>query len=348
MSLAPFAWGARHRHPVDRGTVKLLVVSGVFLAIHFALFLGSLAFTTVASSTTLATMSPIFVALGGAWFLDERPDRRTWIGMGLTMTGAVAIGLADAGQLALGPRALLGDAMAFASALSVTVYLLIGRRTRGSTHASIYSGVVYAAASVVLVGICLVGGAPLWGYTPTQWWALAGLIAGPQLLGHTVFNTLMSSIPAHVVSISVLAEPLVATVLAWWLLEQLPAPLFFAAAPLVLVGVAMAVLRRQAGGRPDRVSQLECVSRTAAAGPVRGSATPTTAPASRPMRACWSRRSTTSLSVSSGPIPRCQPEAEHRASQAQRRGLPHRDRPRRGARAAGRSPARPPGAAPRA
>ena len=73
VSLAPFAWRARHRHPVDRGTVKLLVVSGVFLAIHFALFLGSLAFTTVASSTTLATMSPIFVALGGAWFLDERP-----------------------------------------------------------------------------------------------------------------------------------------------------------------------------------------------------------------------------------------------------------------------------------
>ena len=170
--------------------------------------------------------------------------------MGLTMTGAVAIGLADAGQLALGPRALLGDAMAFASALSVTVYLLIGRRTRGSTHASIYSGVVYAAASVVLVGICLVGGAPLWGYTPTQWWALAGLIAGPQLLGHTVFNTLMSSIPAHVVSISVLAEPLVATVLAWWLLEQLPAPLFFAAAPLVLVGVAMAVLRRRRAAAP--------------------------------------------------------------------------------------------------
>lgn len=245
VSLAPFGWRARRRHPVDRRTVRLLVVSGVFLAIHFALFLGSLAFTTVASSTTLATMSPIFVALGGAWFLDERVDRRTWIGMGLTMVGATAIGLADAGQLALGPRALLGDLMAFLSALSVTGYLLIGRRTRGSTHASIYSGVVYASASVVLLAVCLVAGAPLWGYTATQWWALAGLVVGPQLLGHTVFNTLMSSIPAHVVSISVLAEPLVATALAWWLLDQLPAPLYFAAAPLVLVGVALAVLRRR-------------------------------------------------------------------------------------------------------
>lgn len=250
LSLAPFGWRARHRHPVDARTVRLLVVSGVFLAIHFALFLGSLAFTTVASSTTLATMSPVFVALGGAWFLDERPDRRTWIGMGLTMAGAVAIGLADAGELALGPRALIGDGMAFASALAVTVYLLIGRRTRGSTHASIYSGIVYAAASVVLLGVCLVAGAPLWGYTATQWWALAGLVVGPQLLGHTVFNTLMSSVPAHVVSITVLAEPVVATVLAWWLLSQLPAPLFFAAAPLVLVGVALAVLRRRRPAQP--------------------------------------------------------------------------------------------------
>lgn len=250
LSLAPFGWRARHRHPVDARTVRLLVVSGVFLAVHFALFLGSLAFTTVASSTTLATMSPVFVALGGAWFLDERADRRTWIGMGLTMAGAVAIGIADAGELALGPRALIGDAMAFASALAVTVYLLIGRRTRGTTHASIYSGIVYAAASVVLLVVCLAAGAPLWGYTATQWWALAGLVAGPQLLGHTVFNTLMSSVPAHVVSITVLAEPVVATVLAWWLLDQLPAPLFFGAAPLVLIGVALAVLRRRRAARP--------------------------------------------------------------------------------------------------
>ncbi len=250
LSLAPFGWRARHRHPVDRRTVALLAISGVFLAVHFALFLGSLAFTTVGSSTTLATMSPIFVALGGVWFLDEHPDRRTWVGMALTMVGAIAIGLADAGELTLGPRALVGDAMAFVSAIAVTGYLLIGRRTRGTTHASIYSGIVYASASTVLLGVCLAAGAPLWGYTATQWWALAGLIIGPQLLGHTVFNTLMSSVRATVVSIAVLAEPVVATILAWWLLDQLPAPLFFAAAPLVLAGVALAVLRPRR--RPPR------------------------------------------------------------------------------------------------
>lgn len=249
ISLAPFGVRARRRHPVDARTVRLLGISGVFLAVHFALFLGSLAFTTVASSTTLATMSPLFVALGGVRFLGERPDRRTWVGMAVTMVGALAIGAADLGGVDLGPRALLGDAMAFTSALAVTGYMLIGRHARGRVHASIYSGTVYGAAATVLLGVCLATGTPLWGYTATQWLGLAGLVVGPQLLGHTVFNTLMSSIPATVVSISVLAEPVVATLLAWWLLSQVPAPLFLLAAPLVLAGVALVVVRPRRAGR---------------------------------------------------------------------------------------------------
>ena len=243
VSLAPFAVRARRRHPVPARTVRFLVASGGFLAVHFALFLGSLAFTNVSSSTTLATMSPVFVALGGVWLLNERIGRRTWFGMGLTIVGAVALGLADLTQIELGPRALLGDVMAFGSAIAIVGYMLIGRRFRGEVHASTYSGVVYASASTWLCLLCLAVGAPLGGYTATQWWALLGLIAGPQLLGHTVFNTLMSSVPAHVVSISVLAEPAVATLLAWWWLSQSPPAAYFLAAPLVLVGVAIAVLR---------------------------------------------------------------------------------------------------------
>jgi drug/metabolite transporter (DMT)-like permease len=250
LALAPFGWRARHRHPLDSRTARLLVVSGLFLAVHFALFLGSLAYTTVASSTTLATMSPLFVALGGAFFLGERTTRRTWIGMGLTMTGAIAIGLADLSGLEFGSTALFGDGMAFLSALAVTGYLLIGRHTRATTHASIYSGVVYATAAAALLIVCVAWGVPLWGYSTAQWLALAGLVIGPQLLGHTVFNTLMSSVPATVVSIAVLAEPVVATLLAWWLLSQLPAPLFVLAAPLVLIGVALAVTRPRKQAAP--------------------------------------------------------------------------------------------------
>jgi drug/metabolite transporter (DMT)-like permease len=245
LALAPFAWRARRRHPVTRGDARLLAVSGVFLAVHFALFLGSLAYTTVASSTTLATTAPVFVALGGLRFLGERPIRRTWIGMGVSMLGALALGVGDLTDVALGPQALLGDVFALLSAVSVAGYFLIGRSVRPRVHASTYSGGVYGAAAAVLLVACLLVGVPLTDFSTTQWFAVAGIIIGPQLLGHTVFNTLLSSVPAATVSVVVLAEPVLATLLALVVLGQVPATLYWFAAPVVLAGLLVAVRGRR-------------------------------------------------------------------------------------------------------
>jgi drug/metabolite transporter (DMT)-like permease len=244
LALAPLAWRDRRRGFVaDRTTHRLLGWSGVWLGLHFLLFQGSLALTTVASSVTLATMSPIFVALGGWWLLGERTARRTWVGMALTVAGAVGIGLADAGAIDLGPRALVGDAMAFASAIAVTGYLLIGRRVRGHVPAASYSCLVYAWAALSLVPVVVALGVPLTGYSTATWLALAGIVVGPQLLGHTVFNTLLSDVSATIIAIVILAEPVVATLMALVLLDEAPATLFWIGAPRVLVGVAIATTR---------------------------------------------------------------------------------------------------------
>lgn len=244
--LAPFAVRSQRRAAVSLSALRRrqLAGSGAALAAHFALFQGSIALTTVASAVTLATMSPLFVALGAWWWLGERTRRRTWIGMALTMAGALVIGFADASTIDLGTTALIGDAMAFASALAVTGYLLIGRAARRDVAATTYSAVVYAWAAGLLLLLCLALDVPLWGYSATTWLAIAGILVGPQLLGHTVFNTLLSSVPPTVVSIVVLSEPVGATILAWFLLSELPAPLFWVGAPLVLVGVAIATARR--------------------------------------------------------------------------------------------------------
>jgi drug/metabolite transporter (DMT)-like permease len=130
----------------------------------------------------------------------------------------------------------------------VTGYLLIGRRVRARVHATTYSSVVYGAAATLLFVVCLATGTPLSGYSTGQWLAIVGIIVGPQLLGHTVFNTLMSTVPATVISIVVLAEPVAATVLAWVFLDQLPATLFWVAAPIVIAGVAIASLRHRRPG----------------------------------------------------------------------------------------------------
>lgn len=250
--LAPFAAPRlRAARPTERVT-RSLIWSGVALAVHFALFIGSLSYTTVASSVTLATMSPLFVGLGATWFLREPPSRRTWTGMAVTVVGAVTIGVGDASGLELGGRALLGDAMALASAVAVTAYLLIGRAVRPQVPIAVYGTVVYGVAASVLVVAALASGAALTGYEGATWLALLGLVVGPQLLGHTVFNTLLSRVTATVIAIVVLAEPVGATILAMILLDESPAPLFWIGAPLILAGVAIATLsaRRRPASAP--------------------------------------------------------------------------------------------------
>jgi drug/metabolite transporter (DMT)-like permease len=243
-ALAPFALRARRTHPVARTDRQRLLVAGAFLAVHFALFLGSIAYTSVASAATLATMAGVFVAIGGIWYLGEHPSRRTWTGILITMVGALAIGAGDLADISLGPRALFGDAMAFLSSVTVAGYLLIARKVRSRVHATTFATVVYTAAGGVLLVLCLAFGAPLWGFTTGQWLGIIGIIIGPQLLGHNIFTTLLSSVPATVVGVVVLAEPLIATLLAWAFLDQLPAMTYWFAAPVVLVGLFVATVRR--------------------------------------------------------------------------------------------------------
>ena len=248
VALAPFALRDQltTTSRVSRSDHRWLVLSGLALGLHFALFQASLALTSVASAVTLATASPVFVAVGAWWLLGEATTPRVWIGMALAMGGAVTIGLADlAGEV--GGRAVTGDVMAIGSAVAMGAYLLVGRATRGRVHAATYSSLVYAWAALGLGAACLALGVPLWGYTPTTWLALAGIVVGPQLLGHTVFNALLARVAATVVAIAVLAEPLGAGVLAWLLFAELPAPGFWLGAPLVLVGVGVATVRRPAG-----------------------------------------------------------------------------------------------------
>ncbi len=246
--LAPVGWRAARRAQVrpTRQEHRWLALSGLALSLHFIGFQGALALTTVASAVTLTTMSPIFVALAGWWFLREPTDRRTWVGMALTIVGAVGIGAADLADLELGGRALLGDGLALGAAIAVTGYLLIGRVARRRIPATTYSAIVFAWAGVLLLPVCLATGTPLVGFAPTTWLALVGIVVGAQLLGHTVFNALLSSVSATTVAIVVLTEPVGAGILAWVLLDELPAGWFWAGAPLVLLGVVIAL----AGRRP--------------------------------------------------------------------------------------------------
>jgi drug/metabolite transporter (DMT)-like permease len=241
--LAPFAWRAhRWAGALPRAEAARLLAAGMFLAVHFALWNASLALTSVAASTTLVSCSPLFVGLGGR-LLGEAPGRRAWLGIALAVAGAAAIGLGDATPSgpAGGSRALLGDALAFAGSAAMAGYLLLGRAARRRLPVSTYAASVYGVAAAVLLPACLLTGAALGGYRGGSWLALAAVVAGPQLLGHTVFNGLLARVSATVVAVAILAEPVGATALAWLLLHELPAAAFWLGAPLVLAGVWLTV-----------------------------------------------------------------------------------------------------------
>ena len=249
--LAPFARRGRAGR-LARGDLALLGAAGLFLAAHFALWNASLALTSVGAATTLVSCTPLFVGIG-ARFLGEAPGRRTWAGIALATVGAVVIGVSDAlagpvaGAQATGASGLLGDVLAFAGAAAVAVYLLIGRVMRQRLPVSTYAASVYGTAAAVLLPACLLTGSSLGGYAAGSWLAVAGVVIGPQLLGHTVFNSLLTSVSATVVSVVLLIEPVGATALAWLLFHELPAAGFWVGAPLVLAGSWLAIIGEQAG-----------------------------------------------------------------------------------------------------
>lgn len=244
--LAPFA--LRSGVVPGRGQRPLLMASGALLAAHFWLWFQSLAHTTVASSSVLVSMSPVLVGIGAARVLGEPPDRRGWTGLCVAVLGAIVIVGGDLdGTIG---RQLFGDALALAAAAAIAGYLLLGRHARRTLPVSVYATWTYGSAAIVLLFAALSTGTALGvaePYDRDTWLAIAGLVVGPQLLGHTVFNLVLGRVTATVVAVVVICEPVGATLLAAVLLAELPGGWFLLGAPLVLAGVLLV-----AGRRPQR------------------------------------------------------------------------------------------------
>ncbi len=218
---------------------RWLIGSGVLLGLHFALFHVSLAFTSVAAATTLATAVPVFAALGAWAWLGEPASRRTLVGMAVTVVSAAALTATDV-LAGTGPEVLLGDGLALAAAMVIAVSLLIARRERRSIPADQYSAVVFTAAAGALLVAVVVLGVPLVPWRGTEWLAIAAMVAGPQLLGHFLLQTVVRDLTPTVVATAILVEPVLGSLLAWWFLGQVPPAGLLVSGPLVLLGVAIA------------------------------------------------------------------------------------------------------------
>lgn len=241
------------RHPgeirgLSRRQVGIAALSGVFLALHFATWISSLALTTVAASVVLVTSAPIFTAAAGRLFFGERVDRRVMMGILLALAGTVVI---TGGDLRLSGRAALGDLLALAGAVAGAGYFLAGRRLRPSMSLLTYVGLVYTICAALLFVIVLAAGDPLGGFDAQTWWMLVLLALVPQILGHTTFNYLLADLDATVVAIAVMGEPVVSALLAVAFFGEVP-PWTAVAGGLVLLGGIYVALTDRPGVAAER------------------------------------------------------------------------------------------------
>jgi drug/metabolite transporter (DMT)-like permease len=254
--LVPIAW-ARHRDELRRlrpGSRRLLIVSGIALGCHFATWVSSLSYTSIAASAVLVQTMPVWVALAGP-LIGERTSRGGWLGIAIALVGTAAIAVASPGG---GEYAnpLLGDLLAVAGAMFAAAYVVIGRHVRQEISFVAYSASVDVVAAVCLAAAMLVSGAPFVGFPAEAWALFAAMTVGPQFLGHTVFNHLLGELKASVVSVALLAEPVGATLLAFLVFGERPGPLVMTGAAIVLAGVAVTVLA-EASRRPEVLASPE-------------------------------------------------------------------------------------------
>ncbi len=235
---------------LDARAWGLALGSGAFLAAHFATWVTSLEYTTVASSVVLVTTTPLWVALAGAWVLDEPLTPGLVVGLALALAGSLIIGLGDVctwdgglqcqGLGSFGARALWGDLLALMGAWAAAGYLLIGRALRKRTPLFVYITLTYGAAALFLLLAVVMLRLPLTGYpTRTYGWFLA-LALVPQLLGHSAFNWALRYLPASVVAVNLLGEPVGASLLAYILLHEVPSWPTLMGGALVLTGIVQA------------------------------------------------------------------------------------------------------------
>lgn len=245
---------ARALKGMARNQLVLSLASGVFLAIHFGTWITSLEYTTVASSLVLVWTSPLFVALLSPWTLSESITRPIKIGLVVSMTGSVIVGLGDACTWQAGlvcppaseffrGRAVFGDMLALAGAVAGAGYILLGRRLRQSMPLIPYISLAYGAAAAILILSVGVLRLPAVGY-PAQaygWFALLALL--PQLLAHSTYNWALRYLPAAYVSVALLGEPVGSTILAYFLLGEHPAAMMLVGGVLILAGILIASRR---------------------------------------------------------------------------------------------------------
>jgi len=236
--------------------IALAAAAGLFLAVHFATWITSLQYTTVASSVVLVSTGPIWVALVSPVLLRERLSRLAVIGLVLAIVGGIVIAADDVctwspvvrcvrmDQMLQG-HAMWGNLLALAGAWAVTGYLVLGRQLRSTVRLFPYILVAYGSAAFWLAAAMLAFGQNPLGLPPMAYVWIVLLAILPQLVGHSTYNWALGFLPAALVAVATLGEPIGSTVLAYIILHEHPGVMVLGGGALILGGIYLAARRTQ-------------------------------------------------------------------------------------------------------
>ena len=236
--LAQVQYGRRWWY-FSRPQWKLIFISGLFLTLHFATWIHSLKLTSVASSVVLVQSAPIFVALGGLIFLREKPTLLMWLGIFISLAGSILISLSD---LAPGTGgSLCGNILAIGGAIGAAGYMLTGGRLRDQIDTIPYVAAVYSITAILLLSLAIFSGETFLTYNPNTYLLLIAIAIVPQIIGHTSINWSLKYLSATTVSVLILAEPIGASILAYFILEESLTWVTILGGGLILCGVTVVI-----------------------------------------------------------------------------------------------------------
>ena len=223
------------------------VLGGFFLSLHFSFWISSLKFTSVASSVVLVTTNPIFVGLFSYLLFREKQPPELILGIILSFSGSVILAIGDSGLQGLSiqnPSFLLGDVLALVGAIMTSGYLMVGSKLREEMDVLSYISVVYTFSACFLLIASVSWGIPFTGYKASSYLYMALLAVVPQLIGHTAINWSLKHLKTSMVAITILGEPIGASILAYIIFHETIKS--FQGIGIVLIFLAIIISSRKA------------------------------------------------------------------------------------------------------
>ena len=219
--------------------LRLSAVSGLFLALHFATWITSLSYTSIANSVVLVNTNPLWVAVFTPFITGERTRKGVMAGIGMSIAGVVMIG---AGDLAGSYRTLGGDLLALAGSICAAVYLLLGRTLRQKLSLMTYVTVCYTSAAVFLWLFVFAFQLPVRGFDNRTWFFMGALALVTQLVGHTCYNWALKWFSTGLIAVSLLGEPIGSTLLAYVIFGEKVTGLKMAGGVLILSAIYLSAV----------------------------------------------------------------------------------------------------------